>query len=131
MIHMKTIFYIIVGIAFLGVIVMKLFAKGNAPSINPDEAYNRMKEDKSIVLLDVRSPEEYREARIPGALLIPVHELRCRAEKELADKSATIYIYCRSGIRAGNAAGILRSLGYQNVFNLGGIINWPYETVSG
>ena len=81
-------------------------------------------------LVDVRTEAEYREARIKGAVLIPVDEIASRAAAELPDKNAVIIVYCRSGVRASRAADILAGMGYTNVNNMGGIMSWPYDTVS-
>jgi len=89
-----------------------------------------MEENADYILLDVRSMDEFRQQRIKGAKLIPVDELAARASKELPDKGAQILVYCQSGMRASNAAKILARMGYTNVFNFGGIMNWPYGTVS-
>ena len=89
-----------------------------------------MGELKDFILLDVRTEEEYRESRIPGALLIPDYEIKDRAENELPDKTKIIFVYCRSGRRSSNAARELANLGYVNVYDMGGIANWPYETIS-
>ena len=95
------------------------------------EAHKMMSETKDFVLLDVRTPGEYKEKRIPGATLIPDYELKDRAAKELPDKTKVIFVYCRSGARSNGASRALVSLGYVNVYDIGGIMNWPYETVSG
>jgi len=96
--------------------------------ISAEEAYGMLKGEGGVILLDVRTPEEYEAAHIPAALLLPVDELPARAEETLPDKDAPILIYCRSGVRSANAANILISLGYANVYDIGGIIDWPYET---
>ena len=88
-----------------------------------------MKETADFILLDVRTPEEYKQARIKGAKLIPVDELARRASAELPDTSIVILIYCQSGIRAGKAVKTLKRMGYANVYNFGGITNWPYGTI--
>ncbi len=80
------------------------------------------------IILDVREQEEYDEAHIPGAVLIPHTQITLRAEKELPDKEQLILVYCRSGRRSKLAAQDLADLGYTNVREFGGIINWPYET---
>jgi rhodanese-related sulfurtransferase len=89
-----------------------------------------MQQLSGFVLLDVRTEAEFRERYIPGAILIPVNELERRAA-ELPDKDAVIFVYCRMGVRASNAARILVQQGFTQVFNIGGIMDWPYETVSG
>jgi len=98
--------------------------------ITAEEAYQMMQASNDFVLLDVRTNEEFLEKHIDGAILIPSYEIEKRAENEILDKNAVILIYCRSGVRAVNAAKILVKKGYTQVFSFGGIINWPYETVS-
>jgi len=101
----------------------------NWQTISVNEAYRMMNELDSYVLLDVRTIQEFTEIRINGAILIPDYEIRQRAEIELADKNAVILIYCRTGRRSALSAAILAELGYSNLYDFGGIINWPYETV--
>jgi phage shock protein E len=98
-------------------------------NITPEEANKKLNSEKGIILLDVRTKEEYDSGHIKGSLLIPVDSLKEEAEGKLKDKDATIFIYCRSGNRSVTAANILLNLGYKNVYNLGGINNWPYEVV--
>jgi len=100
-------------------------------TITAEEAYRMMNELDNYILLDVRTVSEYNEIRINGAILIPDYEIKQRAETELPDKNAVILIYCRSGRRSALAAAVLAELGYTNVYDFGGIINWPYETVRG
>ena len=83
------------------------------------------------ILLDVRTEEEFKEERIEGAILIPDYEIGERVETELPDKDALILVYCRSGRRSALAANELAEIGYTNVYDFGGIIDWPYDTVSG
>lgn len=87
--------------------------------------------EAEYILLDVRSPEEFAEQHIAGALLIPDYEIATRAQAELPDLDALILIYCRSGRRSALAAAALVELGYTNVYDFGGIIDWPYETIGG
>ncbi len=100
-------------------------------SISPEEAYKRLESEEDIILLDVRTQGEYEEQHIPGSILIPVNELEKRAEAELTDKDADIIVYCASGKRSTSAANILAGLGYTKVYNLGGIMDWPYEVEPG
>jgi rhodanese-related sulfurtransferase len=90
-----------------------------------------MEETADFILLDVRTDSEYREAHIPGSRLIPDYEISARAASELPDKNAVILVYCRSGHRSAGAARNLAKMGYTKIYDLGGIMNWPYETVSG
>jgi len=100
-------------------------------SITPSEAKRMMDELDNYVLLDVRGPAEYEQMHIEGAILIPAGELSERAEAELPDKDAVILIYCHGGLRSEPAAAELIRQGYTNVYSFGGIISWPYGTVSG
>jgi phage shock protein E len=105
--------------------------QGGYYEMNQNEANRNMKEDKSIVLVDVRTPQEYAELHIPGSILIPLDTLKTEAEKKLMDKKAIIYLYCRSGNRSASAAKTLVELGYSKVYNIGGISSWPFEIEKG
>lgn len=100
-------------------------------TISPEEAKQKMDRLEHFVLLDVRTEEEFLEQRIEGAILIPDDQIAAEAEKTLPDKDATILVYCRSGRRSALAAQKLAELGYLSIYDFGGIIDWPYETVSG
>lgn len=110
---------------------MGFFSKltGNT-TISAEEAHKRMEQGGNFVLLDVRTPEEFKQVRIEGAKLIPVDQLS-RAESELPDKNVPIYVYCQSGMRAATAVRTLKSMGYANAVSFGGIMNWPYERIRG
>lgn len=97
--------------------------------ITPEGAMERLSNENDIVILDVRTKEEYDTGHIKNSILIPVDVLEEEAIESLKDKDATIFIYCRSGNRSKTAANILINLGYQNVYDLGGINDWPYEVV--
>ena len=98
--------------------------------ITPEEAKTLMDTEKEFVVLDVRTEEEYNEGHIEGALLIPDYEIKEKAESILIHKDKLILVYCRSGRRSKNAANELVELGYTNVKEFGGIIDWPYEIVT-
>lgn len=98
--------------------------------ISAAEAYEMMAIETEFIILDVRSIEEYHEKRLDGAVLIPDYEILDRAELELSDKNAFILVYCGSGRRSEKAATELVKLGYTNVYDFGGINDWPYEVVS-
>jgi rhodanese-related sulfurtransferase len=83
-----------------------------------------------VTLLDVRTQEEYDEAHIDGAVLLPYDSITPSSVGLPADKNATVIVYCRSGRRSAIAAETLIGLGYTKVYDLGGIQSWPYETVS-
>jgi len=101
--------------------------------------YNRItaKEAKEImdteevIILDVRTPQEYQEEHIEGALLIPDYDLSSLADSKLPNKDEKILIYCRSGSRSRGAAKVLIDMGYTNVHDFGGIMSWTYDKVKG
>lgn len=95
-------------------------------NITAVEARKIMDTETDYVILDVRTQEEYDQGHIPGAVLIPDYEIEARAEKALPDKDQLILVYCRSGRRSKNAARILVELGYTNIMEFGGILDWPY-----
>ena len=97
--------------------------------ISGAEAKALMDSESGYIILDAREQDEYDEGHIPGAILIPYGEIADRAEKELPDKDQLILVYCRSGRRSKIAAEELVKLGYTNVKEFGGIIDWKYETV--
>jgi len=107
----------------------KQFAgKAEYHKISAEEAKKMLDENPQARLLDVRSESEYKEKHIVGATLFPLPEIESKATTVLPDKSALILVYCRSGVRSNNAANLLVSMGYTNVYDMGGINGWPYET---
>lgn len=125
---------VIIGLIIVGVLSSLLGcasdngnAEGSYKNIKPAEAKELLNSEKSAVLLDVRTQQEYNEGHIPNSLLIPLDGLKESVESKIPDKEAKTLIYCRSGSRSKQAADILISKGYKNVYNLGGIIDWPYE----
>jgi len=96
-------------------------------SITAEEAKAIMDSEEGYLVLDVRTQEEYDEGHIPGAVLIPNTEVEERAKENLPDKDQLILVYCRSGRRSKMAAEILAELGYTNIREFGGILDWPYE----
>ena len=97
--------------------------------ISGAEAKALMDSESGYIIIDARTQEEYDEGHIPGAILIPEYEIADRAEKELPDKDQLILVYCRSGRRSKIAAEELVKLGYTNVKEFGGIIDWEYDIV--
>lgn len=132
------------GLIFLLIISLTLFSgcgadnavtettTSNAVSyeqISGEQAKHIMDTQDGYVILDARTTEEFDEGHIEGAILIPEYEVAQRAEQELTDKNQLILVYCRSGRRSKIAAQALVDLGYTNVKEFGGIIDWQYEVV--
>lgn len=98
--------------------------------ISVEQVKKDLDEGKDFILLDVRTKEEFREGHIEGAINIPVQVLAYEAENELLEKDQVIVLYCRSGVRTLTAAEILKELDYTEVYDMGGILFWPYEVVN-
>ena len=96
-------------------------------NITAEEAKQIMDSEEGYIILDVRTQEEYDEGHIPGAIVISHEEIAKKAEEVLTDKEQLILVYCRSGRRSKIAAEALVELGYTNIKEFGGIIDWPYE----
>jgi rhodanese-related sulfurtransferase len=96
--------------------------------ISAEEAKEIIENNADAVVLDVRTEAEFTEQRVPGSVLLPDYEISDKAAEVLPDKDATILVYCRSGRRSENAARELANMGYMNVYDFGGIIDWPYDT---
>lgn len=96
-------------------------------NITAEEAKRIMDTEEGYIILDVRTQEEYDEGHIPGAIVISHEEIAEKAEGVLTDKNQLILVYCRSGRRSKLAAEALVELGYTNIKEFGGIIDWPYE----
>lgn len=135
---MKLIMNIIIGL----VIVIGLIACNNEnsskdskeknqnpvyQSISAEEAKEMM--DGDAIVLDVRTQEEYDQGHIEGALLLPLSDIQMGELSLLEDKDQVILVYCRSGNRSETAARLLIEEGYRQVFDFGGIIDWPYDIV--
>ena len=98
-------------------------------NITAEEAKKFMDSEEGCIILDVRTREEYDQGHIPGAILIPDTEIEAKAADLLPDKDQLILVYCRSGRRSKLAAQSLADLGYTNIREFGGILDWPYEVV--
>ena len=96
-------------------------------NITAEEAKQIMDSEEGYIILDVRTQEEYDQGHIPGAIVISHEKIAEKAEEVLTDKDQLILVYCRSGRRSKIAAETLVELGYTNIKEFGGIIDWPYE----
>ena len=115
---------------FTGCVSAEMRNGGAYHSITAQEAYQMMSELDDYIILDVRTESEYRAKRIPGAISIPLGQVKERAEIELPNKDAIIFVHCRSGGRSTAAAKELIKLGYKNVYDFKKITKWPGETIS-
>lgn len=106
-------------------------ASKNYKSISPQDAKKRIDNEKNILLIDVRTPEEFRSIRIPNSISVPLNNLKYTIEKVAPNKDTEIIVYCQRGARASSASNELAKMGYTNISNLGGIMSWPYDTVRG
>ena len=114
--------------------LMLLSSCGNAGSsslgyrqISMNEAVKMMKDEKNYIILDARRPDEFAEGHIPGAINVPNEKIGTEEIPELPDKSQLILVYCRSGRRSKEASEKLVKLGYTNIVEFGGILDWKGE----
>jgi rhodanese-related sulfurtransferase len=99
-------------------------------NITAEEAKKIMDSEEGYIILDVRTREEYDQGHIPGATQISHEEIGEKAESVLTDKDQLLLVYCRSGRRSKIAAEALVEMGYTNIKEFGGILDWPYELES-
>ncbi len=100
-------------------------------TLSPQQARQLMMSTPDHLLFDVRSRAEYEQMHLPGAIYTPAAGIANAAARQQADRSTPILIYCRVGIRSRAAAEELTRLGYTQVYDIGGIADWPYEVVTG
>lgn len=97
--------------------------------ISQEDAMAQMVDGEDYILLDVRTQAEYAEGHIPGAICLPNESIGSEPPAELPDREQTILVYCRSGRRSAEAAQKLADMGYVNVLEFGGILDWTGEIV--
>ena len=129
---MKKFFAILLTLGFL-ILAVSCGKSQESPkavcmNINAQQAKEIMDTETGYVILDVRTQEEFDSGHVPGAILIPDYEIKEKAPQVLTDKNQKILVYCRSGRRSKLACEELVNLGYTNLYEFGGIIDWPYET---
>ena len=101
--------------------------KSGYKQVSMEEGLELMEADSDYILLDVRRDDEFEEGHIPGAISIPNESIGTEEIAELPDKSQAIYVYCRSGNRSKQASQKLVDLGYTDVIEFGGIIDYSGE----
>lgn len=123
------IFISIIVVIVIGIVIF--ISSGNKEAvyqkISAQEAKEIIDEKDDIIILDVRTLAEFNNGHIEGAICLPNEAITNQTLEQLPDKKQEILIYCRSGNRSEQAARKLLKLGYQNVKDFGGIIDWPYE----
>lgn len=111
----------------LPILILIVSGCGTANSyqhLTPSEAAEIIQNDKSALILDVRTLDEYEKKHIPNSVLLPIDEIKKGNLSTLKDKNQKILIYCWTGRRAEKAAEILVENGYQNVYEFGGLVEW-------
>ena len=138
--YASTVYGVILGalVANMFTFPAKQSAPGNAvgtgsatyKNITAEAAKARMDSGDAVIVLDVRTKEEYDQGHIPNAILVPNETIFAEKPELLPDTDAEILVYCRSGNRSTQAARKLITIGYTKVYNFGGIMDWPYEKVT-
>ncbi len=98
--------------------------------ITAEEA-KKMLDEGGVTVVDVRRADEYAVSHIPGAVLVPVESIGSEPPELLPDKDAVLLVHCRTGVRSKQASDKLVELGYTQIYDFGGIVDWPFETESG
>lgn len=127
---MKKVIYFILPMLFLSGCASHVSGGGTYRQVSIDQAITIMEKYEDYIILDVRTPEEFKEKHIPGAINIPNEVIGKSEIASLPRKDQLILVYCRSGRRSKEAAEKLVALGYTNIVEFGGIIYWTGETVS-
>ena len=122
-------FMLLISLSLFGLTACSAGGANSYEQITPEQAKAIMDTEKEYIIIDARTAEEFAEGHIADAILIPEYEIAVRAKEELPDKDTLILVYCRSGRRSKIASEELVKLGYTNVKEFGGIIDWPYEIV--
>lgn len=112
-------------------------AGSSAADSSQSDAYHKIDAEEgkqmidtgNVTIVDVRTPEEYASGHIPGAINIPNEDIGSQQPAELSDLEETLIVYCRTGVRSKQASDKLIAIGYKNVYDMGGIVDWPYDTV--
>ena len=123
-------------IVALLLMVLVLFAGCGGPNsatytqVDGTEAQTMMEESDEYVIVDVRTPKEYAEMHVKGAINVPNENIGDEAIAELPDKEQRIFVYCRSGNRSKQASEKLAAMGYSNIVEFGGIKDWEGPTES-
>lgn len=110
--------------------MLNLLSRNSVKKISASEAKQRLDSNEPVVLIDVREKGEYMDRHIPKSINVPLGNINA-VEKLVPDKNAPVFVYCLSGGRSANAAKQMDKMGYKNIYNLGGISGWHYDTVSG
>ena len=120
---------LLISLSLFGMTACSDSSMNSYEQITPEQAKTIMDTESDFIIIDARTTEEFAQGHIANAILIPEYEIADRAEQELPHKDALILVYCRSGRRSKIASEELVKLGYTNVKEFGGIIDWPYEIV--
>lgn len=120
---------ILLGIIVLLAVAAIQMQTEDPKTIGAQEAYERLKSDTSVIMLDVRTPQEYAASHVEGSLLIPVQELDARVGELAPYKGKTVLVFCRSGNRSGRGAALLRERGFNALNVRGGILDWSAKNL--
>lgn len=123
--------WLMISLMVFTVTVLGACQSNTVESVDADTALTLMEENPDIVLLDVREYSEFVGERIEGSELLPLSIIESSLTTAYPDTDTTFIVYCRTGSRSAEAIQIMLDAGYENIYDLGGIVDWPYETISG
>ena len=127
----KILIIVLILLALIGGVIWKTRQpeSGTHEKISAETAFSMMQEKQDMLIVDVRTPGEYAEGHVQGAINVPLQSIDAGDLSLLPDRDQTLLIYCRSGSRSASASKSLVRQRYTSVYDFGGIINWPYGTV--
>ncbi|WP_366782089.1 rhodanese-like domain-containing protein [uncultured Clostridium sp.] len=111
------------------IMILSVFIISGCSTVMKEDVTKAEIDKGDVIILDVRTNEEYISGHIENSILIPVNEIEKEAENIIKDKEQKILVYCRSGNRSSQASKLLVKMGYTNVYDFGGIKDWPYAIV--
>ncbi|MGE4453640.1 MAG: rhodanese-like domain-containing protein [Sphaerochaeta sp.] len=127
----KILIIILIVLALIVGVAWKTQASetGAYEKISAQSAFSMMQERDDLLVIDVRTPQEFAEGHIQGAINVPLQTIQDGDVSALPSKDQTLLVYCRSGNRSATASKALDTMGYSAVYDFGGILSWPYGTV--
>jgi rhodanese-related sulfurtransferase len=125
---MTNIYLIVMAVAFIYILSRRMIISKDVKNVTAEQTYKMMKENKDLVIIDVRSKQEFKAGHIPGAKSLPVNELDSRIGELERFKEKPILIHCASGGRSPGAVRILTKHGFKNIYHMNlGLLKWNYE----
>lgn len=102
----------------------------NVNTIRQTDAKKQLDSNKDIILIDVRTPEEFEQSHVENSINIPMNTILYEIENQIKNKEQLIFLICRTGRRTKTSAILMQSKGYTNVYDIGGVETWEYGLIN-